>query len=495
MPHPLVKWSFEPPRAAGRPRRDRPRDPHRGAAAEGPGLRLDPDGRLGRRGRRRRRRAHAIARRVDGRAGADPDARRRARPAARGREQPGARRRSRHRRRPAAGTTPSRWPSASACRSGRSPRPAAAGSASRRATPLFRGILPPAIGPVAETLAGHDLILVAGASVFAYYPYIPGDLLPEGAELVAITSDPDEAARAPMGEAIVADVALTLAGAARRARRRRAGPPAPGARARRRSTAAEMGVEPGRRSAAPRRWPCSARVFPDDGIVVLEAPSSNARAPQPAADLAARAATTSAPAAGSASASRPRSASSSRSRTGRSSASSARARPSTRSPPSGRAVAYDVAGHVPRPPQLRVRDPQVVLARRGRRERPRTRPAGARRRRRRRRLRRPRRSGSRAATSSRRRSPRAIGSGEARASSRSASPRGCGSPEDQRSRSDRDATARAGDRADRTGSRPRHAARRSRSRRGRGRDRRARLAAELDRDRRPRARSSAGPAT
>src|SRR5262249_29691565 len=76
--------------------------------------------------------------------------------------------------------------------------------------PNFRGVLPPAVGPVAETLRGRDLILVAGSSVFPYYPNLPGPLLPEDAELVVITSDPDEAARAPMGEAIVADVKLTL---------------------------------------------------------------------------------------------------------------------------------------------------------------------------------------------------------------------------------------------------------------------------------------------
>ena len=46
--------------------------------------------------------------------------------------------------------------------------------------------------------------------MFPYYPNIPGPLLPEGTALVAITSDPDEAARAPMGDAIVADVKLTL---------------------------------------------------------------------------------------------------------------------------------------------------------------------------------------------------------------------------------------------------------------------------------------------
>jgi benzoylformate decarboxylase len=76
--------------------------------------------------------------------------------------------------------------------------------------PNFRGALPPAIGALSGTLAGHDLILVVGSSVFPYYPYIPGPLLPEGAALVAITSDPGEAARAPMGDAILGDVGLAL---------------------------------------------------------------------------------------------------------------------------------------------------------------------------------------------------------------------------------------------------------------------------------------------
>src|SRR5205085_5000656 len=76
--------------------------------------------------------------------------------------------------------------------------------------PSFQGVLPPAIGPLGEALAGHDLVLVVGSSVFPYYPYIPGPLLPEGTALVAITSDHDEAARAPFGDAIVADVKLAL---------------------------------------------------------------------------------------------------------------------------------------------------------------------------------------------------------------------------------------------------------------------------------------------
>jgi benzoylformate decarboxylase len=71
--------------------------------------------------------------------------------------------------------------------------------------PQYRGMLPPAIGPLAQALSGHDVIVVVGAPVFRYYPYVPGEYLPEGAELFHITDDPSEAARAPVGTAILAD--------------------------------------------------------------------------------------------------------------------------------------------------------------------------------------------------------------------------------------------------------------------------------------------------
>ena len=131
---------------------------------------------------------------------------------------------------------------------------------------LFQGVLPPAVGPLSETLQGHDLVLVIGSSVFPYYPNIPGPLLPAGASLVAITSDPDEAARAPMGDAIVADVALTAAalleevGEAERA--------APEARAEPELPPDSEPIYPGAVFAALRE------VFPEEGIVVLESPSS-----------------------------------------------------------------------------------------------------------------------------------------------------------------------------------------------------------------------------
>jgi benzoylformate decarboxylase len=76
--------------------------------------------------------------------------------------------------------------------------------------PHFAGVLPPAVGPLSATLEPHDLVLVVGSSVFAYYPYVPGPLLGPETELVAITSDPREAARAPIGDAIVGDVAIAL---------------------------------------------------------------------------------------------------------------------------------------------------------------------------------------------------------------------------------------------------------------------------------------------
>jgi benzoylformate decarboxylase len=130
----------------------------------------------------------------------------------------------------------------------------------------FRGVLPPAIGPASEALQGHDLVLVVGSSVFPYYPYIPGPLLPEGASLVQITSDPGEAARAPMGNAIVGDVALALerllellGPSERSAPEPR---PLPGEPAE---------ADPLSGSAA---MAALADVWPQDGIAVVETPSS-----------------------------------------------------------------------------------------------------------------------------------------------------------------------------------------------------------------------------
>ena len=132
--------------------------------------------------------------------------------------------------------------------------------------PLFQAILPPAVQPLGEALAPHDFVLAVGTSIFPYYPNIPGPLLAEGTSLTAITSDPDEAARAPMGDAIVADVGLTLAALAEAVGEIDREPPPV-----RPSPEAVPLTDPMSPSTAVRTL---AEVFPEDGIVVLESPSA-----------------------------------------------------------------------------------------------------------------------------------------------------------------------------------------------------------------------------
>jgi benzoylformate decarboxylase len=96
--------------------------------------------------------------------------------------------------------------------------------------PYFRGLLPAAIKGISVALAGHDLILVVGAPVFRYHQYEPGAYLPEGAELIAVTSDPQEAARAPVGDAIVGDIHATLEALAHNVRQSDRPSPKPQAR-------------------------------------------------------------------------------------------------------------------------------------------------------------------------------------------------------------------------------------------------------------------------
>ena len=76
--------------------------------------------------------------------------------------------------------------------------------------PLFQGFLPFAIAPLCEKLKGHDLVVVVGAPVFRYYPYVPGDYLPVGTQLLHIADDPAESARAPVGDSLLADTRLAV---------------------------------------------------------------------------------------------------------------------------------------------------------------------------------------------------------------------------------------------------------------------------------------------
>lgn len=125
---------------------------------------------------------------------------------------------------------------------------------------LFRGVLPASVSGIARALSGSDLILVIGAPVFRYHQYEPGEYLPRGAALLQLTCDPGEAARAPMGDAIVASIGPALrrlAGAV--PARRPAGTPG-------RVTAPETGAESARevvqRTDAPTAGPSGDELCP-----------------------------------------------------------------------------------------------------------------------------------------------------------------------------------------------------------------------------------------
>jgi benzoylformate decarboxylase len=143
--------------------------------------------------------------------------------------------------------------------------------------PLYCGGLPFAVGPLSEKLRGHDLALVVGAPVFRYYPYVPGPYLPDGMRLLHVSEDPAETARAPVGDSLLGDAALSLAalrellvdhppGAGRRSEalaHRMAPHPPPAA----------AGAEDGRPSAA-RVFAALAGARPEHAVLVEESPSN-----------------------------------------------------------------------------------------------------------------------------------------------------------------------------------------------------------------------------
>jgi benzoylformate decarboxylase len=264
MPHPLVKWSYEPPRAE-----DVPHAIARGIALaslppKGPTFVSIPmddwaaevDDRDV---------AHQTGREVDGRAGASPDAVAKLAERLKAAERPAF----------VAGPdidASGAWDAAIALVENHNlpvwatPAPGGGRIGFPEGHAAYQGVLPPAVGPTGEVLAQYDLVIAAGTSIFPYYPNIPGALLGETTELVAITNDPDEAARAPMGDAIVADVKVTLeALVAAAGSRDREAPPV-------------LGEPPDIEHTSPLA-PTSimhavAGVWPEGGIAVVESPSS-----------------------------------------------------------------------------------------------------------------------------------------------------------------------------------------------------------------------------
>jgi benzoylformate decarboxylase len=76
--------------------------------------------------------------------------------------------------------------------------------------PLFQGSLAPAQKQVSEQLSDYDVVLVLGAPVFLYYPYVPGPVVKEGTQVLQITGDPDKATRAALGTSLFGNVAYSV---------------------------------------------------------------------------------------------------------------------------------------------------------------------------------------------------------------------------------------------------------------------------------------------
>ena len=76
--------------------------------------------------------------------------------------------------------------------------------------PHFRGHLVLTQKGLAEQLSPYDVVLVLGAQVFQYYPYVPGPVVEEGTRLVQVTEDFEEANRAATGTSLVGDVGVAI---------------------------------------------------------------------------------------------------------------------------------------------------------------------------------------------------------------------------------------------------------------------------------------------
>jgi len=77
-----------------------------------------------------------------------------------------------------------------------------------RRHPLFRGGLLPAQQPLADQLAGHDVVVVLGAPIFLYYAHVPGNAIKPATRLFHLTNSPLDAAAALAGTSVVGNLAV-----------------------------------------------------------------------------------------------------------------------------------------------------------------------------------------------------------------------------------------------------------------------------------------------
>ena len=140
--------------------------------------------------------------------------------------------------------------------------------------PQYRGGLPFAIGPLSERLAGHDVGIVIGAPVFRYYPYVPGEYLPEGMSLLHVTDDPAEAGKAPVGDSLLCDAILALEGLIERVEEKAPSSPVAVNPHRMAPHPAAQVVESGDVLTALELFEAIQSVVPDETVVMEESPSN-----------------------------------------------------------------------------------------------------------------------------------------------------------------------------------------------------------------------------
>jgi len=138
--------------------------------------------------------------------------------------------------------------------------------------PLYGGPLGMSLKSVSDRLTGHDLVIVIGAEVFRYYPYVAGPYLPKGTELLQITGDPDVAAAARVGDSLLGDpktsIELLLDQVAEGS-----GRPAPVPMTRSR----ELPATPNSPLTPPEVYAALSRVRPADAVFVNESTSTMAQ--------------------------------------------------------------------------------------------------------------------------------------------------------------------------------------------------------------------------
>jgi benzoylformate decarboxylase len=132
--------------------------------------------------------------------------------------------------------------------------------------PLFAGALARTRTRVCETLAPYDVVVVLGAPVFNYHVHTNGHYIEPGTTLYQLTDDPDVAAAASVGTAIVTALGPAVARLLTRVKPSRRAVPA------RRTPPA---VAPGETISIAAFLTTLAEVLPRDAIVAEEAPSTH----------------------------------------------------------------------------------------------------------------------------------------------------------------------------------------------------------------------------